>query len=276
MDLRTGIRIVLARRWIVVSSVVVLSLATLLLSALQQPTYRSEAMILISDKDMGAALQGTILSDSSQPDRWLATQVSLIQQRPLAQTVVTKLNLKMTPDELLGRIEVRTYGQQNVVTVAATDKDPARAADIANALSQAYVDWSRDSKKQDLKSSAADVETGLAEQTSRIRTLRSEMKSLGPGSSTRRAALTSDLALAEELQAAFAHKRDLLAVNERLDAGAGRIVAPAVASAKPISPRIVLNTALGAVVGLLAGLALAFLLESRPGSTERHPQDGPA
>jgi len=254
-------RTVPAEALIVLGCVIALSLITFIVSSLSAPVYQSEAFIHISTMSPGIAFTGTALSDSVNAE-WRETQMRLIRQRPLAQAAITRLGLETSPDGLLGHVDVSADGQQNVVGVTATDKDPKRAAAIANTLAQAYVDWSRDVRERAIKESVAAIEAGLKEQTSRRLALNRKMKSLGPAD---QAESQEELASVIGLQTAFQSKLELLKVNERLVVSVGRIVAPAVPNTKPTSS-ILRNTLLAALVGFCAGLVLAYFIQRRTSS----------
>ena len=175
MELRDYLNVLRARKWVVIQSVVIVTLTAVVVSLLQPPTYQGEVKVLISSQDAGAAIFGTSLGElSGQPERSLQTQVQLMQLRPLAETTVRKLGLKEGPDVLLKRVEVTAVGQTNVVTIKATDVSQERAAAIANSMADAYVAWSRDTKRESIKAAADEVQRRLDE--ARVETWRSARK----------------------------------------------------------------------------------------------------
>ena len=52
-----------------------------------------------------------------------------MQLRPLAESAIKQLGLKEPPDVLLARVDITGVGQTNVVTIHATDGDPAGRGD---------------------------------------------------------------------------------------------------------------------------------------------------
>ena len=266
MELRDYLNVLRARKWVVIQSVVIVTLTAVVASLLQPPTYQGEVKVLISNQDAGAAIFGTSLGElSGQPERSLQTQVQLMQLRPLAETTVRKLGLKESPEVLLKRVEVTAVGQTNVVTIKATDVSQERAAAIANSMADAYVAWSRDTKRESIKAAADEVQRRLDE-------ARVEILALGRKIVTARTtdkngvvikddSLQAELTIATDLYATLAEKLETLRVNEQLENGAGRVVSVAVADAVPIAPKPVRNGILGLAVGLVFGVGMAFLLE---------------
>lgn len=257
MELRDYLKVIRARKWIIVQAVVIVTLTSLVASLLQAPSYLGEAKVLVADRNEGAAIFGTALGEfTGQPERALQTQVQLIQLRPLAEYAIRELGLKTNPEALLARIEVSAVGQTNVVTIKVTDSDSKRAADIANALASAYVDWSRESKRESIKTAADEVQRRLDEARTQILELGRSISSQGKSDE-----LAAELQIVTSLYGTLAEKLETLRVNEQLEVGSGRLVSPAVVDTTPVSPKPLRNTILGMAVGLVFGVGMAFLIE---------------
>jgi len=257
VELRDYLNVIRGRKWIIIQAVIIVTLTALLVSLLQPPTYEGTAKILITGADAGASIFGTALSDlSGNPERGLQTQVQLMQLRPLAEIAIRKLNLGVAPEKLLARVTVSGVGQTNVVTIAVTDGDAKRASDTANALADAYVEWSRAAKRESIKAAADEVQSRLDDSRTEILALGKKISDSGKTDE-----LTAELAIATGTYTTLAQKLEELRVNEQLEVGSGRVVETAVAPVDPVSPKPVRNTALGLAVGLVFGLGMAFLFE---------------
>jgi non-specific protein-tyrosine kinase len=264
VELRDYLNVIRSRKWIIIQAVIIVSLVAVGVSLLQQPTYEGSAKILISEKDTGAALLGTLLSDSSSPERALQTQVQLMRVRPLAESAIRKLNLKTDPGSLLGRTKVAVVGQTNMVTITVTDTDPKRAADTANAMADAYVEWSKTTKRESIKAAGDEIQRRLDEARVQILALGEKLGSLkkdANGQPIRNDQFTAELSIATGLYTALASQLEQLRVNEQLEVGSGRVVQVAVIDARKVSPQPLRNGVLGAAVGLILGLGMAFLVE---------------
>ncbi|HET6350509.1 MAG TPA: polysaccharide biosynthesis tyrosine autokinase [Coriobacteriia bacterium] len=257
MELRDLLNVIRAKKWLILEAVLTVTLVALAISVIQTPTYTGEAKILVLEKDTGAALLGTVLSDfSSQPERGLQTQVQLMRIRPLAEQVVKQLDLQMSPAELLKKVEITAAGQTNVVNITVTDEDPQRAADIANAIATAYVGWSRETRRESIKAAADEVEQRLDEAQNQILTLGKKIEASGKSDQ-----LAAELQIATGTYTTLAERLEQLRVNEQLEVGSGRVVSEAVAATVPVSPKMLTNTVVGLLAGLLLGLGMAYLAE---------------
>lgn len=257
MELRDYLRVIRSRKWTVLQAIVIVTLAAVAVSLLLPKTYEGEAKVLVSEKDTGAAIFGTVLPElSSQPERGMQTQVQLVQLRPLAEQTIRKLNLQSSPEALLQRVTVSSVGQTNIVSIKATDADPKVAAAIANTMADGYVEWSRQSKRASIKAAADEVDTRL--QAAKDEILQLGRKITAQGKSDE---LAAELQIATGAYTTLAQKLEELRVNEQLETGSGSVVSPAVVNEDAVSPKPLRNGGLGLAVGLVFGLGMAFLYE---------------
>jgi len=250
---------VLRRRWkLVILLTAVVAVVALIASLFQTRVYQGEARVLVTTPNPGATVVGSPLSgpQSNQLDRDLGTQVQLMQQPPLVARAIRSLGLKTTPDELLKRAKFTVDGQTNVVTVDVTDVDPARAAQTADALAGAYVEWSRDFQRASIGTAASQVERRVTETQDRIAALSSKP----PGARAR--VNEAQLGAATAQYNALTRTLQELRLNEQLVTGLGSVVASAEVDPVPVAPSPVRNGAIGLVVGLVFGLGAAFLADT--------------
>jgi capsular exopolysaccharide synthesis family protein len=248
--------VIRARKWIIIQAVFVVTLVAVVVSMQQAPAYQGEAKILITGQDVGSAIFGSTSNDLGDPARGLDTQVQLLQVRSLAEIAVGTLDFSMSPGALLDQVSIAAIGQTNVITVTAVDGDPAHAAAIANALADAYVKWSRDTKRESIKAAADEVQSRLDQAKSEVLALSKQIQTLGKTDER-----TAELNIAVGTYTRLSQKLEELKVNEQLELGSGRVVSRAVADPYPISPNPSRSGVLGFAIGLVLGLGLAFLLE---------------
>ncbi len=257
MELRDYLNIISARRGVIILATLVVSGVALAVSLIQPPTYESEARVLISEKDTGAALFGQVLPElSSQPERALQTQVQLVKVRPVFEAAIKKLGLGISPTELNERVAVSAVGQTNVIAIKAASGNPKEAKDIANAIAEEYVLASRERKRASIKEAADEVEGRLEDAREEIIALGRRIQESGKSDD-----LAAELQIAAQTYSTLAEKLQQLRINERLESGSGVIVQSAVEEASPIAPKPLRNTGIGLIVGLVFGIGMAFLYE---------------
>lgn len=257
MELRDYLNVMRARRGIILLATFVVAAVALAVSLVQPPTYESEARVLISEKDTGAAIFGQVLPElSSQPERALQTQVQLVKVRPVAEAAIKRLDLQETPDRVMNRLTVAAIGQTNVIAITAAAPTSAEAEALANAIAEEYVLASRARKRASIKEAADEVEQRLDQARAEILELGDRLQASG-----RTDEMIAELQIATGTYSTLAEKLEQLRINEQLEAGSGVVVQEAVESGSPVAPQPVRNALLGLVVGLVFGVGMAFLYE---------------
>lgn len=255
MELRDYLNVIRARRGVIILATAIVIIVALALSLVQEPVYQAQTKVLISETDTGAALLGTVLPElSSQPERALQTQVQLIEVRPVAEGTVRRLGLQQSPDDLLQRVTVSAVGQTNVIVIEATAPSAVEARDIADTMAQEYVAASQERKRASIRAAADEVEQRLDETRKEIIALGERISDSGRSNE-----LATELTIVTDTYSTLAEKYEQLRINEQLEGGSGTVVESAIANDDPISPNIPRNVGLGAVVGLVFGLGMAFL-----------------
>lgn len=257
MELRDYLNVIRARKWVIIQAVLIVTITAVGVSLLQPPVFEGQAKVLISDRDTGAAILGTAISDlTSQPERGLQTQVQLMQLRPLVENTIRKLGLKTAPEGLMNRIEVSAVGQTNIVTITAKSGDSQTASSIANTMAEEFVDWSKEYKRESIKAAADEVDERLEASKQELLELGRRISAEGKSDE-----LSAELAIATGSYTTLAGQLEELRIQEQLEVGSGRVVSPAVLSEEPVEPSPLRNGVLGLAVGLIFGLGMAFFYE---------------
>lgn len=72
------------------------------------------------------------------------TYAELLRQQPVAQRVIDRLHLHLTPTELYRHVLIRPVSNTSILTLAVTWSDPVNASRIANAFADVYVERQRE------------------------------------------------------------------------------------------------------------------------------------
>ena len=230
------LRILRRGLWLVVLTTALATLGALYASHREQKLYRSSADVLLSNQNLAAGLSN-IQSSNEDPNRVAATQADVAQTPPVAAQALRLAHVAgRSPQQFLSHSSVSSSSNADILTFAVTDPSPTTARRLAQAYAIAYT---RYRKQLD----TASIALALAKVQVRLQ----ELDAAGARGSTGYANLVGteqQLRSMEVLQSA----------NAQLIRSAG--------PAAKTQPKTTRNAALGAVLGLLLGVGLAFLRDT--------------
>jgi capsular polysaccharide biosynthesis protein len=126
-------RAVWKRLWVVVLVTIVFVGAAVGFSLWQTPVYGASVKILVGQKSEGD--QPSNLSGTVQGlEQLTQTMVEAINSRPVAEEAIRRLDLEMTPGDLLGNLTIEQIETTQFIRLYYEDEDPRRAQRVANTL----------------------------------------------------------------------------------------------------------------------------------------------
>jgi tyrosine-protein kinase len=221
------------RRWVlIVGCGLLLAAASFAISVSQTKQYSATATLLFRQSDLDQELFGSqSLSASNDPVRDAATDLALVSLRTVAQRTSQALDRKVSTSYVANAVSVSANGQSNLIVIKATDPVPRRAATIANAYAQQYIQFGIQADRNKVQAALSLIKSQLP--STHARTARSQL-------------------LTQQAR---------LKVFAALQTGNAEQVQTAQTPRNPSSPQPKRDTALGLLIGLLLGLALAFVFE---------------
>jgi capsular exopolysaccharide synthesis family protein len=238
---------VLRRRapWIALCFVLIAGVA-FGLSNHETKKYTATASLVFNNDQLSQQVAGLPVASSNNQLAQQNTNLKLVQLGDMAAKTAGLLGQGLTKEAVSDALSISAQGESNIVNVAATATSPTLAADIANTYTDQFVKEQQDSNHAYYASALALVNRQLA--------------ALSP----KEKAGTAGLALQDRAQS--------LGVLAELRNGNVQVAQAATVPTSPSSPKTSRNTALGAILGLLLGLGIAFLLE-RFDRRMRDPKD---
>ncbi|MGO3885242.1 MAG: YveK family protein [Mycetocola sp.] len=129
----------LRRSWIwIVSLVMVGVVASGALSLIQQKQYRSEASLFVSADKAGSAAE--LAQGSAYVQNLVSSYSTLATSAMVLDPVVTELSLPYNAQVLSSKVTAAAPSGTVIITIAATDSDPARAQQITEATATSLQD----------------------------------------------------------------------------------------------------------------------------------------
>lgn len=266
IELRDYLDILWRRRFVILLALVVLVGVGVYRSVRQPKIYRAVGQILLTS-------DGNDESD-------FQTQIRILQGKAIRDKVYAQL-----PNA--GAVAGSRVGESRIVNVAVQSRQPRRAAEAVTAYVNAFIDYRQEQQVQQLVTVTEKTRKRIDDLTSQIDILSAEFEARtaeidqvalpGIGESPAAAAARQNQAARDrrELDLGVKVERDDL-VSERLllqsqlrdvnaenglSSPAAEIVNPASIPSGPISPKPLNDALSAAAIGLMLGVALAFLFE---------------
>ena len=236
------------RRWLSVLIVtVVIAGIGLALSLAQSPSYRAHTDVELEPT------AADITKNNALDSIDIATQVQLVSSVGVANQVQQDLNMSDRPN-LTKQVTAQPVGVSRVIRITATSKSAQGAADLANAVATAYL-ANRGAVAKQLYD--ATTTTLIQQQDDLAKRLADVQRQLNHR--PQNAQLTTEkqnlLSQLGDVSAQLTTFRSLKAGP----GGGGQVITEATPPAKPFSPRVVFNTIIAMIIGLIVGIGVALL-----------------
>jgi len=245
-------------KWLVALLVLLGMLIGALISGIQPVRYEGVVRIFVASEEVPAGNFG----------RTVMSRAQFIQTPIVLDRVVALTENRLTRKELEQRLTVEPAADADFITIRVLDTTPENAAGLADAVNLAYRQMLREQRQEATKHTIAELE-GVQ------RRLASE---LGQIQQQRRTG-DSPALLAEER----AKKRQIQATAVKLERASADTAGPpptlqdkAAVPDEPVQPKPVRGGAIGAVVGLVIGVALAWWLAARRVRPDQVPVESEA
>jgi capsular exopolysaccharide synthesis family protein len=236
LNLEHVLDVVRRRWWVVVVCVVLTSGSALVLSASQRKQYTASASLVFGDPGFAEMVFGSnFAAPATDPTIQAATNISLVSLPTMAALTSKALGGRLTPEQVGAAVSVGSVGQGGGASISATEPGRSLAARVANTYAEQYILSRQAAERSQIAGAQAQIQNELAGLTP-------QQKTGAVGQSL--------LNRANELR--------LLAA---LQTGNAELVQRATAPTSPSSPQTKRNTIFGALLGLVLGFGLVFLID---------------
>ena len=254
------------------SMIVTITLLAVLVSGIYsffvlKPVYEAKTVLMVTQVTdrMQTSTQSTAQSNvansiSRIPVMTMNTYVGQLKSDDLMKRVIESMNLAdygYTPGSLASRVKVSAAADSYLINVAVSNRDPGLAVDIANTISQEFNVSITERNKEVMDKSVVFLQDQLAE-------VRKEMD---------RAATQSEKDRLQRIITQLSEGITQTQIARSFDLGSNNlvVVSPAMGAVQ-VSPNKTMNFAVAFLLGLMASVAMAFVLEFLD-NTIKTPED---
>ena len=255
--------------WLIALATVLAAAAAYGISKQIQPTYQSTTRILINQ---APASQQTDYTSILTSERLAQTYAQMITAQPILDEVIQNLNLGLTPTKLKEATTVQLVRDTQLIDVSITNQDPNLAASIANEMVNVFVRQTQAMEASRYSSSKQNLEKQLADLDQKIKENNASLAALPTGPSTERDKLEAYQAQYQQTYTNLLQSYEQVRVAEAQTTSNLVQVQKAQPSQIPVSPKVLQNTLLAGVVGLMLAVGGVFLIEYLD-DTVKNPED---
>jgi capsular exopolysaccharide synthesis family protein len=264
LDLRDYLAVVQRRKLIIGLCALGVVGAAMTVSLLQTPVYEAHADVVFETGSTEALFAPRNVVIGGQ----VATEIQIMQSRSVRQAVAEELG--SAPD-----VSVAQVGETQVVRISARSTDPGEAAEVANVYADTYIRTRQEQLVAELLAASEQVQAKVDEFDQQVALLEQPLADLDAQIATEVGAGRQALQLERiEVEEQIATQRDALVARQEsyaeqvdqlqlarnlTDSGGVRLVSGAVEPGAPVEPNPIRNGLLALVVGLMLGVALAFV-----------------
>lgn len=270
MDIQHYVDILERRKWVVLLTALVTVYIAGLGSYLVTPIYSASTMVRI------AQIQDGVIdyADLNYSARLVNTYAHVLRSRPFLEEVIQRLDANasqqdpdLRPEDLARKIEVEVLAETELLRITAESTSPTQAMEIANMLATLLIEQGQrvyagqgKTAREILGEQLVIVEESLARDRARRQSLYADNSGQVEAGTIQ--GLSAKIQIQEQTYAMLLNQYEEARVAEAMRANSISVVESAIVPKTPSRPRIMLNIALGFLVGLIGGMGLAFFFEN--------------
>ena len=248
----------IARKWAaaVVALTVVGALVAFAVSKAMTPLWQAKGNVLVV---AGVGLNGGASTDLTlSAAEATTTAATLMTAPPLLQSVINAQHLDEPLSTLAGNVAATPQTNSELVDVSVTDPSPARAARIGNAIMSAFVAQITQQNTDRINQAGAALQAEINQVQAALNQSEQQLATATVAQATTlRQEIGDQTSLLSQLTLNYGTFR----ATQQQNLETVSVATPASAPTTPSSPRTSVNTGLGALAGLLVGVAMAAILE---------------
>ena len=238
--LRSYLMVLRRRKWWIACAALLGLAASLGLAFIEPKQYSATAQLLVQPSGVSTAV-GAAPAAVTPTD--VQTDLQLVTSAPVQKKVAGRLGRRPA-------VSAAEVAQTNIIAITAVSSTPARAALIANTYAAGFVSYEQHVAIEALSLAEAQLRA-------QIRSLGRQITAL-----TKQSSASSEAAALLNQQAVQKEQLAQMQVDGAVTTGGVEFVTPAQPPVSPSAPKPIQDGTLGLTVGLILGLAAAFMRDS--------------
>ncbi len=259
MELGSYLSVLARRKWVIILSVLLCTAIAAAISFFSTSQYVASTTVRVLTIGGGSVTDAR--PDINYTERLLNTYARILTSNTVRRQLADELGLDELPV-----ISVQLIPSTELIRIVAESPDPEDARDAANAAAQFLIRENQEFYSGGTGQTLQEIlQQQLAQANLELEQARLDYEQIlseSPENTLAIAAANQALEARERSYTGLLTQYESARLEQAVNANAISVVEEAVAPRNPAKPRHIVNIALGAAVGLVGGIALAFLLDS--------------
>lgn len=235
LGLRDYLKVIRERFWVIPATVALVLAITLIVSLLSTPQYRASTRLLYQKNNLEQYVFGSQTFTNSNQQRDVQTGAELVKLQPVADKVHEELGSSRSVSSLLGMVSIKSDASTNVIDIITVGPDANETAAVANSFANQFILSQQEADRSTVEAARQLVNT--------------ELNSLSAADK------------ASDYGVQLKEKLDNLRIIEAMQNGGFTVRQEAAVPTAPFSPKPLRDSLVAIVLGIVAGVGLAFLLD---------------
>jgi len=262
MELKQYASILWRWMWLILLGTMTAAAAAYITSELTWPVYAASTTLLINQAPSDKTTDYTAILTS---ERLARTYVEMLTTRPVLEEAIQTLRLSIPSDDLAKTIKVTAVRDTQLITVQVENADPGLAAQLANLIPEVFTRQNEALQASRYAATKASLSQQLDALNQQILQAQAGINAIGaPNSATQQAELgrlQSEISQLRTSYTTLLQSYENVRLAEAQSTSNILVVEPARVPTAPVRPKTAQNTLLAAVVGMMLGVGLVFLIE---------------
>ena len=241
--------------WLIALVTVLAGLVSFLVSQRMTPEYSASTTLYINE---APSTKATDYNSIITSERISGTYSKMITTRPILEEVANRVGV--TVEYLDDRITVSPIRDTTLIQITVKSSDPILAAQIANELANVFSERVVLIQEERFTVSKESLQTQISDMEAQIDGVISAL--VTEDDAGVKASLETKLTQYRAIYSNLILSYEQIRLSEAQTVSTVMAVDPATVPTQPISPQVMRNTALAAMVGLMLAVGVIFLIEA--------------
>lgn len=265
IDIRQYLALFWQWAWLIALVTVLAGLVAFLVSQRMTPVYSASTTLYINE---APSTKATDYNSIITSERISGTYSKMITTRPILEEVANRVGVTIA--YLDGRITVNPIRDTTLIQITVKSSDPILAAQIANELANVFSERVILIQEERFNVSKESLQTQISDMEAQIDDVISAL--VTEDDAGVKASLETKLTQYRAIYSNLILSYEQIRLAEAQTVSTVMAVDPATVPTEPISPQVMRNAALAAMVGLMLAVGVIFLIEALD-DTLKTPED---